>query len=143
MELELNNNKYSLTDLKYIKHDDGDLIKGLKSSDKQFFNFGESYYSWVISGKKKAWRMHKKITNNFVIINGTININIIRDDGLPDSIIAESAEAQLITIFPHTWYGFEAISPCDALIHNITDYEYSEDEILRKDLDAFEGVWKR
>ena len=136
-------NKCVITNLKRILHNDGDLIKGLKNSDKKFINFGESYYSWIISGKIKAWRSHKKITNNLVIVNGSINLNIIREDGISESIIVESLQPQLITIFPNTWYGFEAISSCDALIHNITDYEYNEDEILRMDLDAFEGVWKK
>ena len=67
------NDKYIISKLTRVLHPDGDILKGMKASDNFINSFGESYYSWISCGKRKAWKCHKNITNNFIILNGSIN----------------------------------------------------------------------
>jgi hypothetical protein len=133
--------KYILTKLTRITHPSGDIIKGLKSSDESLKCFGESYYSWVRSGTKKAWRYHNEITNNFVVLSGYLNINVISHGNQAKSIPIKSSQDLMVTLYPNTWYGFEAIGDEDVLIHNITDKVYCESEIKRKNISEFDGRW--
>jgi len=135
------NLNYKISRLIRISHPDGDILKGIKLSDNIISSFGESYYSWINRGKRKAWRYHKKITNNFIVLNGDLNINIINKIGNVESICIKSSQNLMFTLFPKTWYGFECVSDCDVLINNIIDQEFNEDEILRKSIEEFEGKW--
>lgn len=134
---------YLILDLKRIHHPDGDVIKGLDKNLPQYKNFGESYYSYVTKGKIKAWRLHQKITNNIVVVKGRLNINIVDRFRNASSIIVDSKDPKLITIYPHTWYGYEAIGGSDVLIHNITDMPYDEKEVERCELKELEGIWNK
>ena len=135
------NSKFNVKNLKAIKHVDGDLIKGLSSNFEQYDSFGESYYSYVNLGKKKAWRLHTILTNNMVVLLGRLNVNIFQGLKQADSIILDSKIPRLLTIYPDTWYGFEAIGSSDVLIHNITNMPYDENEVRRCELSTFEGIW--
>ena len=134
---------FLISDLKRIKHKDGDLIKGLSRASAQYAGFGESYYSCVKQGKIKAWRLHTQITNNMVIVQGELNVNLVDKFKRVKSIKINSDNTKLLTIYPYTWYGFEAVGASDAIIHNITNFPYTESEIRRSDLKTFEGVWCR
>ena len=134
---------FLICDLKRIKHKDGDLIKGLDRNSPQYTDFGESYYSYVTKGKIKAWRLHTTITNNIVVVMGKLNINIIDKSKKVKSIIIDSEVPKLLTIYPFTWYGYEAVGYSDALIHNITNLPYDEGEIKRSEIKKFDGIWYR
>jgi dTDP-4-dehydrorhamnose 3,5-epimerase len=61
------------TDLKIILSEDGSVMHSLKSSEKDFKGFGESYFSTVNNGAIKAWKRHKKMT-----LNLTVPVGIVR-----------------------------------------------------------------
>ena len=60
-------NDLYLTPLKKIDTAGGDVLRALKKSEKNFFGFGEAYFSLINHGAIKGWKKHKKMTSNIIV----------------------------------------------------------------------------
>jgi dTDP-4-dehydrorhamnose 3,5-epimerase len=122
--------------------DRGAVLHMLRSDSPYFTSFGECYFSEVFSGKVKAWKRHKKQTQNISVPIGRVKL-VIYDDrensstngnvfvielGRPDSY-------NRITIPPNLWYGFSCISKSNSLLVNCPDIPYSSIECEILDLE--------
>ena len=56
-----------INQLKIISTEGGDVLHGIKASEKQFDGFGEAYFSTVNNGAVKGWKKHLKMTLNFTL----------------------------------------------------------------------------
>ncbi len=132
-------NSISLTPQKRISVSNGDVLHVLKSTDPDFQQFNEAYFSYIKSGKIKAWKRHLKMTMNIVVPIGMVEFVFYDLDGkfIRKEIIGEKRYSRL-TVQPNIWFGFKCISDDDALLLNISNILHSPDEVQRKDLSCFE-----
>lgn len=124
-----------LTELRQIPDERGAVLHMLRSDAPEFTGFGECYFSEVLPGAVKAWKRHRKQTQNLAVPVGRIRM-VIYDDrdssatrdqlqilelGRPDAYVR-------LRIPPGLWYGFSAISAVPALLVNCADLPHDPNE---------------
>ncbi len=65
-----------IKDLKQIADERGKVMHMLRCDSPLFDKFGEIYFSVVNPGVVKAWKRHKKMTQNFAVPIGMIKLVI-------------------------------------------------------------------
>lgn len=132
-----------VTPLKRIPVVGGDVLHGLKHTDKGFKRFGEAYFSMIKNGAVKAWKLHQRMTLNLVVPFGEARfVFYSTDGGRPfEQTIGEENYARL-TVPPGIWFGFQGKKAPFSLILNIADIPHQPDEVERKPLEAFNYNWE-
>lgn len=104
---------------------------------------GEIYFSEVLPGCIKAWKRHRRQTQNFAVPSGRLLLAVYDDrQDSPSRGICVSLELGrpdawgLLRIPPMLWYGFAALGREPALICNCADLPHDPDEAERLPLDA-------
>ena len=127
-----------LTELKRIYHPKGDVFHGIKKSDIGYNGFGEAYFSTIVFNDIKLWKMHTRMTLNFIIPVGRIRFVLFDDrDGSStkgnflDVMLGED-NYKRITIPPGIWVAFKGINENLNLLLNLADLEHDPNEIVRK-----------
>ena len=140
-----------LTELKQFPDERGTLLHMLRNDDPTFTTFGECYFSEVLPGAVKAWKLHLEQTQHFCVPVGRIKLVIY--DNRKDSI--SNGNVQLIhlgrpdsyfriMIPPGLWYGFTCISKIPALLVNCADIPHNpqESEVRMIDDVSIPYKWK-
>ena len=129
--------------LKRIHLEDGDVLHGLRSSEKEFHGFKEAYFSSIKPNKVKAWKRHLRMTMNLIIPVGKVHFNFYDNEKvlLTHTIIGEDNYAR-ITVPPMIWFGFKGLSSKTSLILNISNELHDPLEIERKPLSFLNFVLK-
>ena len=140
-----------LTELKQFPDERGTLLHMLRNDDPTFTTFGECYFSEVLPGAVKAWKLHRNQTQNFSVPVGRIKLVIY--DNRKDSV--SNSNVQLINlgrpdsyfrvmIPPGLWYGFTCISKIPALLVNCADIPHNpqESEVRMIDDVSIPYKWK-
>jgi dTDP-4-dehydrorhamnose 3,5-epimerase len=129
-----------VTPLKIIPHSLGNIFHGMKKSDRGYNGFGEIYLSSIKKNKIKAWKKHKKMTLNLIVIKGKIRF-VFYDDrkvsktyGTYSELILSKSNFSRITVPPMIWFGFQGLTNENLLI-NIADLEHNPEEIERLDIE--------
>ena len=121
--------------LKQITDSRGSVLHMLRSDSAFFKQLGEIYFSEIHSGTIKAWKRHKKQTQNLAVPFGKIRLVIY--DSRPTSSTHEKITEyklgrpehyKLIHIPPMLWYGFQGIEDQTSLIANCTDIPHDPEE---------------
>ena len=128
-----------IQELKQIVDKRGKVMHMLRCDSPLFEKFGEIYFSVVNPGVVKAWKRHKKMTQNFAVPIGMIKLVIY--DNRDGTISYERTEVLeigednycLVKIPPLVWYGFQCISFTQALIANCSDIPHDPDEVEQLD----------
>ena len=121
--------------LKQIEDNFGTVLHMLRNDSSLFSQFGEVYFSEVYTGVIKAWKRHKKQTQNMAGPLGKILL-VIYDDRTASSTykkvvkyeLGRPEHYQLIQIPPMLWYGFKGIGKQTSLIANCTDMPHDPEE---------------
>jgi len=128
-----------ITDLKVIGDRQGSVLHMLKRTDPVFKKFGEVYFSKLLPGIVRPWKLHKKMTLNLAVPSGEARI-VLYDDrsksktkGVVEEIILSEENYKLVTIPPLIWFGFEAMGRTVALLANCATLPYEPSEIERLD----------
>ncbi len=131
----INNSHISVTNLSRISVEGGDVLHVLKSTDSQYKDFKEAYFSIIKSGYTKAWKRHLLMTMNLVVPVGKVQFSFYNDDKelIQNTIIGESLYS-LITVPPGIWFGFRGLSGSDSYILNIADSLHDQNEVERQPL---------
>jgi len=136
-------NGVTLTPLKRIEHEKGDVLHGMKKSEDSFFGFGEAYFSTVIKGEVKAWKCHKKMVLNLIVPVGAVKF-VIKDaidiNRTFETILSKDNYSRL-TIQPGLWFGFMGIGDGLNLVTNIASIEHDPEEVERKELSEIRYEW--
>ena len=140
-----------LTELKQFPDERGTLLHMLRNDDPTFTTFGECYFSEVLPGAVKAWKLHLEQTQHFCVPVGRIKLVIY--DNRKDSV--SNSNVQLINlgrpdsyfrvmIPPGLWYGFTCISKMPALLVNCADIPHNpqESEVRMIDDVSIPYKWK-
>ena len=137
--------------LKQIADKRGSVLHMLKNDPSLFKQFGEVYFSEIHSGLVKAWKRHKKQSQNLVVPLGKIRL-VIYDDR-PNSNthrkiaqykVGRPKDYRLIHIPPMLWYGFQGIGDQTSMIANCTDLSHDpkEMESLSANTSQIQYQWK-
>ncbi len=114
--------------LKQISDERGKVMHMLRADDPHFKRFGEIYFSVVYPGAVKGWHLHKVMTLNYAVIQGTIKLVLF--DDRPDSptrgqlmeLSPGAANYCLITVPPGIWNGFKGLDVVPAIVANCEAY---------------------
>ena len=137
--------------LKQIADKCGPVLHMLKNDSRLFKQFGEVYFSEIHSGLVKAWKRHKKQSQNLVVPLGEIWLVIF--DDRPNSNthrkiaqykLGRPKDYRLIHIPPMLWYGFQGIGDQTSMIANCTDLSHDPEEMesLSADTSQIPYQWK-
>lgn len=125
--------------LKQIPDERGKILHMLRVDDPHFEKFGEIYFSVVYPGVIKGWHLHKEMTLNYAVVQGTIKL-VLYDDRPESSTHGELMELfvgegnyVLVKIPPQVWNGFKGVGVEPAIVANCSTIPHSPDEIVRMD----------
>lgn len=112
--------------LQQIHDERGAVYHWLRSDSPLFSSFGEVYFSVINPGAVKAWKSHKRMTQNLVVPTGKVLVVVY--DGRPNSATFQKLEKfelgensySLLQLPPGVWYGFKGLSLSPAVIGNCT-----------------------
>ena len=137
--------------LKQIADDRGSVLHMMRSDSDLFQQFGEVYFSEIHPGIIKAWKRHKKQTQNLTVPIHKIRL-VIYDARLSSSTHGKISEYEigrpdhykLIHIPPMLWYGFQTLGDQTAMIANCADqpHDPEETESLPVDSSEIPYQWK-
>jgi dTDP-4-dehydrorhamnose 3,5-epimerase len=121
----------------------GDVLRMLRSDHPLFSGFGEVYFSEVLPGAVKAWKLHRRQTQHLAVPVGRVLFAVY--DPRPDSptfdkvreyILGRPDSYCLLRIPPGLWYGFTALGKKTALLCNCADMPHDPAESERKPPDT-------
>lgn len=118
----------------------GDVLHMLKRTDAEFSEFGEIYFSRVLSGQEKTWRRHRLATSQIAVPIGSVRFALFDDregsltSGRHDSYTIGESNHHLLTIPPLIWYAFENAGATTALIVNCSSLPHDPNESDRREL---------
>ena len=127
----------SLTKLKIIPGDSGDVLHAMKRTESSFLGFGEAYFSTIKKDAVKAWKRHRKMTLNLVVPCGKIKF-VLYDERNNSPSYGEILEITLsrnnyqrLTVPPMVWMGFKGMDNDLNMLLNIADMAHDPDDIDR------------
>ena len=137
--------------LMQIADNRGSVLHMMTRDSKFLIQFGEVYFSEIHSGKIKAWKRHKKKTQNLTVPLNKIRL-VIYDNRSSSSTHGKIVEYELgrpdhyclVHIPPMLWYGFQTLGDQTALIANCADqpHDPEETESLPIDSNEIPYQWK-
>jgi dTDP-4-dehydrorhamnose 3,5-epimerase len=136
--------------LKIIEDKRGWLMEILRCDDPQFKKFGQVYLTTAYPGVVKAWHYHKKQTDNFTCLHGTMKV-VLYDgrEGSPTNgevmeLTVNKENPILITVPPGIHHGFKAEGSEVAYFLSVPDlpYNYDEPDEFRLEPDTTEIPYK-
>jgi dTDP-4-dehydrorhamnose 3,5-epimerase len=124
---------------KVISDERGRLGEIMRADDPWFEKFGQVYFTTTYPGVVKAWHYHKKQTDHFYVIKGTVKIALYdeRKDSPTHGTVNELYLGEhcpgLIRIPPGVQHGWMCIGQTEAYIVNVVSetYNYSEPDEYR------------
>lgn len=132
--------------LKIISAQGGPVLHFLKRGElfRELFpkGIGEIYFSEIVPGAIKAWKLHTRQNSLFAVPHGLIRLVLY--DGREDSFTRGALSVQylgrpdyyrMLRIAAHVWYGFQCLGNSPALICNCVDIEHDPGEGMRLPFD--------
>ena len=127
-----------ITEIESIADHRGSVIKVIAEDSTNFAGFGELYFSTVKTGVIKAWRRHKQMTVNLMLVTGKVRLVVLESlDNEPElDLVLDARQRILVTIEPRKWYGFQGLSEAEAMLMNFANIKHDDLEVERLDHDA-------
>jgi dTDP-4-dehydrorhamnose 3,5-epimerase len=133
----------TVTLLREIADARGAVLHMLRADAPDFQSFGECYFSEVNPGAVKAWKRHRRQTQNLAVPVGRMRF-VLYDarEGSPtygklDVVELGRPDAYArLRIPPMIWYGFTCISGMPGLIANCADSPHDPGESESLPLEA-------
>jgi len=127
-----------ITQKRKIIDDRGAIFHMLRNNDPEFEKFGEIYFSKIHPGVVKAWHHHSRMTLNYLVITGSIQLGLW--DGRKNSptygksqtIFLDEQLGQLVTVPLGVWNGFKGLGPTSSLVANCATEPHDPEEITRR-----------
>ena len=128
-----------ISPLRQIADERGKIMHMLRNDAPHFQGFGEIYFSCVHPGAIKAWHIHKRMTLNYAVPHGSIQL-VIYDDRPTSPSRGEIMELSLspdnyclVTIPPLVWNGFKGMGNQMSIVANCATIPHDPEEIERRD----------
>ncbi len=132
-----------VTGLRQIVDERGAVLHHMRNDAPEFTAFGECYFSEMVPGAVKAWKRHRKQTQNLAVPIGRVRF-VIYDDresspthgGLQVMELGRPDNYRRLHIPLGLWYGFTCLGDRPALIANCADLPHDpKDAELRPEND--------
>ena len=127
--------------LSIISNKKGDLLKGFLKSENKNIDVKEVYFSEINPNEIKAWKRHKSMTSNLIVVKGEVKVVIQEIKGKFISEVISKNNYKMITIPPNYWFGFQCIGDKISLLANISDEEHRDIESEELSLNNIEFDW--
>jgi dTDP-4-dehydrorhamnose 3,5-epimerase len=120
--------------LKVIPDDRGWLMEMLRSDDEFYQKFGQVYLTVAYPGVVKGWHYHKKQTDHFVVVNGTLKVVLYDDrEGSPtrgevNEFFMGEHNPMLLVIPPLVLHGMKGVGTKPGYLINVPTEPYNYDE---------------
>lgn len=138
----INVDQILVTPLRRIQVEGGDVLHGMKNSDKGYVNFGEAYFSLIEVGAIKAWKRHLRMTLNIVVPSGAVIYAFVDERGtIREELVSENRYVRL-TVPPGIWFGFKGLHKPYSIMMNVADIPHDPAEIERRTMDQIKYDWK-
>jgi dTDP-4-dehydrorhamnose 3,5-epimerase len=118
----------TFTALRQIVDSRGAVLHMLRCDAADFTGFGECYFSETLPGAIKAWKRHRKQTQNLAVPVGRVRIAVYDDrqasptrGNLRVTELGRPDAYGRLRIPPGLWYGFSCTSAVPALVVNCAD----------------------
>tara|TARA_B100000575_G_C23133466_1_gene657918 strand:+ start:1045 stop:1464 length:420 start_codon:yes stop_codon:yes gene_type:complete len=135
-------NSIILNKLNNIEVEGGNVIHLIKSSDKNFHEFGEAYFSIVKPKFIKGWKKHTKMFMNLSVVKGKVKFVFCLDDRMKfREETIDSNDFSNILVPPNIWFAFKGISKIPSVILNISNIEHDPSEVKRLELSDIKYNW--
>lgn len=125
--------------LRKIPDERGTIMHMLRADAPHFERFGEIYFATAYPGVIKAWHLHSRQTQNYVVISGMAKI-VLYDgrDGSPthgevQELFIGEENYQLVRIPPGIYNGWKCIGTKTALLANCATETHEPGEMSRLD----------
>lgn len=126
---------------KVIPDERGRLGEIMRADDPWFEKFGQVYFTTTYPGVVKAWHYHRKQTDHFYVVRGTVKVALYdrRDDSPSRGTVHELYLGEhcpgLVRIPPGVEHGWMCVGPAEAVIVNIVSepYDYRSPDEFRTD----------
>lgn len=125
--------------LEIIPDDRGFILHMLRNEDPLFEQFGEIYFSIVYPGVVKGWHLHRKMTLNYAVVSGMIQL-VLYDDrkdsptrGRIQQVCIGERNYCIVKIPPLIWNGFQGLGTREAIVANCATHPHDPLEIERLD----------
>ncbi|HSV26638.1 MAG TPA: dTDP-4-dehydrorhamnose 3,5-epimerase family protein [Sedimentisphaerales bacterium] len=124
---------------KIMPDERGRLGEIMRADDPWFSKFGQVYFTTTYPGVVKAWHYHRKQTDHFYVIRGTIKVALYdaRQDSPTRSEVNEvyltEYRPALLRIPPGVQHGWMCVSDVEAYIVNVVSevYDYANPDEFR------------
>jgi dTDP-4-dehydrorhamnose 3,5-epimerase len=116
---------------KVIPDERGRLGEIMRVDDPWFEKFGQVYFTTTYPGVVKAWHYHKKQTDHFYVIKGTLKIALhderegSRTFGVVNEIYLSEHCPGLLRIPPGIQHGWMCVGQQEAYIVNVVSEAYN------------------
>jgi len=129
-----------ITPLRQIEDERGKVMHMLRSDTQDFVRFGEIYFSCVLPGAVKAWKLHQHMVLNLAVPHGMVKL-VLYDDretsstqGEIQEIVMGESNYILVTVPSKVWSGFKGLSDDMAMLANCATLPHSPDECERREM---------
>ncbi len=125
--------------LRQIPDERGKIMHMLRRDDPHFERFGEIYFSVVYPNVVKGWHLHRRMTLNYAVVSGTIQLVLYDDrDRSPTrhelmQLVVGESHYVLVRIPPGIWNGFKGLGVTAAIVANCATEPHDPAEIVRMD----------
>jgi len=124
-----------VTGLRQIVDERGAVLHHMRNDAPEFTAFGECYFSEMVPGAVKAWKRHRKQTQNLAVPIGRVRF-VIYDDresspthgGLQVMELGRPDNYKRLHIPLGLWYGFTCLGDRPALIANCADLPHDPND---------------
>jgi dTDP-4-dehydrorhamnose 3,5-epimerase len=124
-----------LIPLKEIQNPNGNILHFIKLHDLVETKIGEVYFSEILPGCIKAWKLHSRQTQKICIPIGLVKVCLIdlREDSLTyreikEFLLGRSLNHSLLSIPPGIAYGYKCLDKMTSLIANAPDIPHDTEE---------------
>ena len=136
--------KIKVKSLKIVKLPKGNVMHILKKKEQPNWNFKEAYISKIKFGKIKAWKYHKKMMLNLVVIQGKVKFVFYSNEENKFKVIkiGEKKYSRL-TVPPKIWFGFKGIGKSESTIINLSNFQWDPKEQKNIKKNKIKFNWKK
>jgi dTDP-4-dehydrorhamnose 3,5-epimerase len=124
-----------VTPLAIFDNAQGSVMHALRSDASEYAGFGEAYFSTVIQGVVKGWKLHARMVCSFVVPVGAVRF-VIHDDregsatrGAFAQVVLSQAEYRRLTLPPGLWFAFQGVGEPLNLILNVASIPHDAAEV--------------
>ena len=137
--------------LAQISDERGSVLHMIRKEEGRLCEFGEVYFSEVLPWKIKAWKRHKKMTQNFAVPFGQVKLVFYDDRDHSKSkgkietlVLGRPDNYYLVQIPPLLWYGFQGVSSTPSILANCADMAHDPEESESQDYNNsdFSFLWE-